>query len=519
MGSPANLSLGPQVSTVTSAIETALNSGVSAEGHQADQLQKLTEYLHALQEEKGKIEAFKRELPLCMQLIDEAIKTAKQRVMEDQCSPTASLQTSVVDAQDSDSERSKRTPVLENFMPLKRRWEKVTKSEIDGQEGDGPDSEFQQKVVLGRPAWMGEAQLWTKHSQGIGHEKDSPSRGTRRHVDFGGIDQARSPLTNSRLLLSSKHRQGGAFVPFNRERQLTSPPFSPPHSIEAATPEVAAGLSFSSGGRNASQNGHTIGDSETVGSLDVNTRARDQSSDARMSVDHSGQTRTGVAQPQRKARRCWSPELHRRFVNALQHLGGSQVATPKQIRELMKVDGLTNDEVKSHLQKYRLHTRRPSPSPPSPSAHAHQMVILGWVPPECNTSGVCNHPPPAIVQEHKPLQSTTQPQMQCPPDSKKHLPAVSTSQTSLRGSSPVRRESPHSSSDSYLDEESDEEQEGKSSSSAPKESVSSEDKAEQPLQSAMESKGSTTSLADIDTVTTQHKAVKLQTLRKTRAAA
>ncbi|KAF7808915.1 transcription factor HHO3-like [Senna tora] len=36
-------------------------------------------------------------------------------------------------------------------------------------------------------------------------------------------------------------------------------------------------------------------------------------------------------------------------------------ATPKQIRELMKVDGLTNDEVKSHLQKFRLHTRRPSP--------------------------------------------------------------------------------------------------------------------------------------------------------------
>lgn len=28
----------------------------------------------------------------------------------------------------------------------------------------------------------------------------------------------------------------------------------------------------------------------------------------------------------------------------------SAVATPKQIRELMKVDGLTNDEVKSHLQ-------------------------------------------------------------------------------------------------------------------------------------------------------------------------
>ena len=31
-------------------------------------------------------------------------------------------------------------------------------------------------------------------------------------------------------------------------------------------------------------------------------------------------------------------------------LGMIAVATPKQIRELMKVDGLTNDEVKSHLQ-------------------------------------------------------------------------------------------------------------------------------------------------------------------------
>jgi SHAQKYF class myb-like DNA-binding protein len=55
-------------------------------------------------------------------------------------------------------------------------------------------------------------------------------------------------------------------------------------------------------------------------------------------------------QQARKARRCWSPELHRQFVAALHQLGGPQVATPKQIREVMQVDGLTNDEVKSHLQ-------------------------------------------------------------------------------------------------------------------------------------------------------------------------
>ncbi|KAB2616349.1 hypothetical protein D8674_022937 [Pyrus ussuriensis x Pyrus communis] len=46
--------------------------------------------------------------------------------------------------------------------------------------------------------------------------------------------------------------------------------------------------------------------------------------------------------------------LHREICvgHSLLCVGQSlQAATPKQIRELMKVDGLTNDEVKSHLQK------------------------------------------------------------------------------------------------------------------------------------------------------------------------
>ncbi|KAK6266720.1 hypothetical protein QUC31_017557 [Theobroma cacao] len=48
-------------------------------------------------------------------------------------------------------------------------------------------------------------------------------------------------------------------------------------------------------------------------------------------------------------RRCWSSELHARFVEALNLLGGIEVATPKQIKDLMQVEGLTID------QKYRLH--------------------------------------------------------------------------------------------------------------------------------------------------------------------
>ncbi|KAJ0040044.1 hypothetical protein Pint_28114 [Pistacia integerrima] len=62
----------------------------------------------------------------------------------------------------------------------------------------------------------------------------------------------------------------------------------------------------------------------------------------------------------KKARRTWPPELHRLFLDALEHLGGWQAATPKKIKEYMKVEGLTSDEVKSHLQKYRLHVRNSS---------------------------------------------------------------------------------------------------------------------------------------------------------------
>nr|GMC93404.1 myb family transcription factor EFM-like [Ipomoea batatas] len=93
---------------------------------------------------------------------------------------------------------------------------------------------------------------------------------------------------------------------------------------------------------------------------------------------HSHSSKTLNKQEQRKPRRCWSPELHQRFVDALDKLGGAQAATPKQIREIMNVDGLTNDEVKSHLQKYRLHVRRLTASPPpSTSTGAHSSLPEG----------------------------------------------------------------------------------------------------------------------------------------------
>ncbi|CAI9780363.1 unnamed protein product [Fraxinus pennsylvanica] len=283
---------------------------------------KLEEFLACLEEERLKIDAFKRELPLCIQLLTNAMEVSRQQLQSHRAS-------------------AGQRPVLEEFIPLKNASSEGNENAIN---------------MSDKTNWMTSVQLWSQANDEITKQQSSPKESD---MGFG---------VRPKLGLDDRQRNGGAFHPFSKDRNSCPSPCFPDLALASSHKEMEENKKNSEARR------------ENPGKYTDSSAEKGQAKDTQT----AGNNHSTSAQTHRKARRCWSPDLHRRFVSALQMLGGSQVATPKQIREFMKVDGLTNDEVKSHLQKYRLHTRRPSPSPHAAATAGPQVVVLGgiWVPQE-----------------------------------------------------------------------------------------------------------------------------------------
>lgn len=280
-------------------------------------MQRCRDYIHALEEERRKIQVFQRELPLSLELVQQAIETYKQQLSG------TTVECNLTGQSECSEQTSSDVPVFEEFIPIKRasshsEEHDSDKDEDDEEDDDGGKTGYCNDKNSKKSDWLRSVQLWNQSPDPCPKEDSNEITERKRSV---GVNN------------------DGAFYPFKKGKSVEKSETPPP-------PPAAE----TSGGGNKKD-------------------------------DKDGQSN-------RKTRRCWSPELHRRFLQALQELGGSHVATPKQIRELMKVDGLTNDEVKSHLQKYRLHTRRPSPTIQStttrPVPVPPQFVVVGgiWVPPE-----------------------------------------------------------------------------------------------------------------------------------------
>lgn len=314
-----------------------------------EKMQRCEDYIQALEEERRKIQVFQRELPLCLDLVTQTIETCKQQL-------SGTTTDYNLRGQSECSEQTS-SPVFEEFIPLKRASFHSDGEEEEYQKERGCDDVQNEKNgnETKKSDWLRCVQLWnetpdpsSKENYGI---QDSPRKVAVVEVNRNSGSSSDGGCGGG---------GGGAFNLFKKEKSLgingsttttTDPPTQGEEPKSGSVPPASTSSTADTGGG---------------------------SGGATKKEEKGGES-------QRKERRCWLPELHRRFEHSLQQLGGSHVATPKQIRELMKVDGLTNDEVKSHLQKYRLHMRRPGPTIQNNlRPQAPQFVVVGgiWVPPE-----------------------------------------------------------------------------------------------------------------------------------------
>lgn len=92
----------------------------------------------------------------------------------------------------------------------------------------------------------------------------------------------------------------------------------------------------------------------------------------------------------KRPRLVWTPQLHKRFVDVVAHLGIKN-AVPKTIMQLMNVEGLTREYVASHLQKYRLYLKRMQGlSNDAPSSSDHLFASTP-VPQSLHETASANH--------------------------------------------------------------------------------------------------------------------------------
>jgi hypothetical protein len=203
--------------------------------------EKCCEYIEALEEERRKINVFQRELPLCVELVTQAIEAYKREI-----SGTST------DNLYGQSECSEQTTgecgrILDLFIPIKHSSTSI-EEEVDDKDDD--DEEHQS------------------------HETD---------IDFDDKNMKSEWLKSVQLW-----NQSDAVVSNNRQDR-------------------------------SQEKTETL-----VELIKINDEAAKKNNNIKSPVTTSdgGSGGGGGRRGQRKNRRCWSQELHRRFLNALKQLGG-----------------------------------------------------------------------------------------------------------------------------------------------------------------------------------------------------
>ncbi|KAJ1404232.1 SANT/Myb domain [Sesbania bispinosa] len=134
------------------------------------------------------------------------------------------------------------------------------------------------------------------------------------------------------------------------EEELPSPEELMPLSQTLISPDLAIAFDI----RNTTPHHHQLPPSPNPLPSPPNLAQPEFADSAELGSGSAGEE---PARTLKRPRLVWTPQLHKRFVDAVAHLGIKN-AVPKTIMQLMSVDGLTRENVASHLQKYRLYLKR-----------------------------------------------------------------------------------------------------------------------------------------------------------------
>lgn len=209
-------------------------------------------------------------------------------------------------------------PVLEEFIPLKHS---TTES-----------SERSTNIPDNKANWMTSVQLWSQASDGL-TKPQSTITSPKDHLQ----DHHMGFNVSHKLGLDNKQRNGGAFLPFSKDRSNSSSCPSPtlrplPELALASTEKDLEDKKCSEADQingvtclRRSESSGKCGNGGVVEPVKGASTGNGTSEGQTANNNNNNTNNTSsTTQTHRKARRCWSPDLHRRFVNALQMLGGSQ---------------------------------------------------------------------------------------------------------------------------------------------------------------------------------------------------
>uniref|UniRef100_A0A0D9UYU7 HTH myb-type domain-containing protein n=1 Tax=Leersia perrieri TaxID=77586 RepID=A0A0D9UYU7_9ORYZ len=176
-------------------------------------------------------------------------------------------------------------------------------------------------------------------------------------------------------------------------------------------------------------------------SAEGHSKRKSSSSSAAAAAAASGKNSHGS---KRKVKVDWTPELHRRFVQAVEQLGIDK-AVPSRILELMGIECLTRHNIASHLQKYRSHRKHlmareaeavswtqkrqmystaavaasvPRKDAPATAAQVTPWPVIptiGFPPPHAAAAAMAPHPPPFCRPLHPPQLLPVWPRHLAPP--------------------------------------------------------------------------------------------------------